>query len=939
MIHEPQRVALPAVLRQGLTVFREVEGKQETYRIRDKWKGQTYQLEAWQFFVLEVLPVCNDFPKLASVFEDRFGRPITTGEVDDLFSVVEEMKLFGLSADAHPLVAAFYKKKGIQLALKTAAGQTEEAAETKGNGGNGKGGKGRGSASPESGAGAAMEHASGSLPGASSVAVVFNSADFTVHEFKMQNKDIEKLCRAIRSDGYKLDVKAPENTVDWLNAALQTPDFYDQAAARKPKMKLSGTIKKLKEQTENARKASFKDLRIDEQNAIRRMNRLLMELLYSETPRGFSPDDSTAENEISWKLFNPTGLIKRIHPFLSPLKYAVYMVPVLTLAAFFTGIHHSDLIRDDLSRMGWISAAHVLTSMLTVNLLAVLVTALTAHSFRATVNSFGIMLLFRFFPLFSVQIGHTEQFSRRERIWLHAAPLLARAGMASVCLLLWFGMRTMNGFLPQLALMVGVIGTAVVLLDANPLMRSSGSRLLGAVLNEPNLRFKAYLALVNRLRGDVYRKTDNSVLAAYALASSLFMVAIVTVFFLFFGNLLKLHLGGAGIFLVVLIILMLALRLTQNIKHLAASHERIARFERWRNRTLPSGQAAASVETETKSVMSPVQWLIVGSIAAGLFVPYHYEPGGSFVLLPNQKAELTTETGGIISRVYFNGGEFLRKGTVVAKLNTTDYEGQVKIYEAKVREQQSVVDDLKSRPTPEELNLAKQALEVRKRQALFSGQKLKRLEILYKEKTISLEEFEDQRKQAEVDAEQVREYRAKLELIQAGATDEEIAAAEARLQSYKEERDYYKEKINQSTIAIPFDGRLEGVNLKLKAGRFLNKGELFAVAQNTSQIVAEIEVPEPDIGYIRTSSNIRLRPLTYSDTDFTGTVTAIDAGVTEKASGRVVKVVTLLDNKDDLLKSGMTGYAKISAENVPVGKVLSRAIVRFFEVEVWSWLP
>ena len=111
------------------------------------------------------------------------------------------------------------------------------------------------------------------------------------------------------------------------------------------------------------------------------------------------------------------------------------------------------------------------------------------------------------------------------------------------------------------------------------------------------------------------------------------------------------------------------------------------------------------------------------------------------------------------------------------------------------------------------------------------------------------------------------------------------------------------------------------------------------MAQNTSQIFAEIEVPEPDIAYVAKSANIRVRPLTYSDTDFNGIVTAIDAGVTEKASGRVVKVVTLLDNKDDLLKSGMTGYAKISAENMPIGKVLSQAIVRFFEVEVWSWMP
>ncbi len=615
------------------------------------------------------------------------------------------------------------------------------------------------------------------------------------------------------------------------------------------------------------------------------------------------------------------------------------MIPALALAALFTGIHHANLIGQDFSRMGWTSAAHVVTSMFTVNLFAVLVTALTAYSYRATVNSFGVMLLFGFFPRFMVRIGHTKQLSRRECIWLYAAPLLARVGIASVCLLIWFGTRTMNGFLPQLALMVGILGAASLLLAANPLMKSSGSQLLGAVLNEPQLRQKAYLALVNKLRGDVYRKADNNVLAVYALASSLFIMATLAVFILFFGNLLKLHLGGAGIFLVVLVLMTLLLRLTAKIKQVAAAYERTAQFDRWKNRALPNVETL-SAETESKSSpMTPVQWLIVGTIAAGLFVPYHYEPGGTFVLLPNQKSELTTENSAIISKVHFDGGEFITKGTVVAELSSVDYQGQMKIYVAKVNEQQAIVEDLRARPKPEELQLARRALQVQEQRGYFSGQKINRLETLYKENTISLEEFEDQRKEFEVDAAQIKEYRAKLELVKAEVTKQEIAAAEAKLQSYREERDYYQEKINQSMITMPFDGRLEGVNLRQKVGHYLNKGELFAVAQNTSQVFAEIEVPQPDIGYIKKSSNIRVRPLSYSDTDFNGMVMAIDAGVTEKDSGKVVKVLTVLDNKDDLLKSGMTGYAKISADNMPIAKVLTKALVRFFEVEVWSWLP
>ncbi len=85
---------------------------------------------------------------------------------------------------------------------------------------------------------------------------------------------------------YQLSIQAPENSIDWLNGVLQTPDLLDQAAAKRAKLVLTDEIKKLKEQTEKNRKAVLKDLKIEEQNAIRRMNRLLLELLYKEAPKG-----------------------------------------------------------------------------------------------------------------------------------------------------------------------------------------------------------------------------------------------------------------------------------------------------------------------------------------------------------------------------------------------------------------------------------------------------------------------------------------------------------------------------------------------------------------------------------------------------------------------------------------------------------------------------
>jgi len=39
------------------------------------------------------------------------------------------------------------------------------------------------------------------------------------------------------------------------------------------------------------------------------------------------------------------------------------------------------------------------------------------------------------------------------------------------------------------------------------------------------------------------------------------------------------------------------------------------------------------------------------------------------------------------------------------------------------------------------------------------------------------------------------------------------------------------------------------------------------------------------------------------------------------------------------LKTGVTGYAKISAGFHPFGLLLVRPATRFIQIEVWSWLP
>jgi putative peptide zinc metalloprotease protein len=65
----------------------------------------------------------------------------------------------------------------------------------------------------------------------------------------------------------------------------------------------------------------------------------------------------------------------------------------------------------------------------------------------------------------------------------------------------------------------------------------------------------------------------------------------------------------------------------------------------------------------------------------------------------------------------------------------------------------------------------------------------------------------------------------------------------------------------------------------------------------------------------------------------------IEQNETLRKEGKVVRVISELDNADDLLRTDMTGYAKIESQWRPVGVAFTRWLIRFLFVEVWSWIP
>ena len=810
MSEQTKKVALPAFLPKRLEAFKIVKNDQQSYLLRDKLLNKVHDMEPWQFFLLEVLPGCEDYPKLCSVFQDRFGRPIQQREIESFFASLADRQLLDFENPTHALLEPF-KTKSYEVKDGAASLKSHEAAVH---------------AKPASGNPAAPAAAQGDL-----------------------------------------------------QAGLNDAAGFDPRATR-------------------------------------------------------------------WMLplFDPRPMLRLLSPAVHPLRHAVYLIPLLVLAAVMLCSQYSYLLRGDLEHLHAEMSLliHVVFSLFTVNLAVTLTTAFIAHAYRATVSKIGISIFVGFLPRFVAQVSHTEQLSRRERMWLNAGPLLTRLVIFSFGVLLWYNTRDSGTLSPKIGMALGLIcAFDLLFVSGNPMVKGSGYQLLAAFTNEPHLHGKAYKTLLNQLRGTTFKQSDSLVLAGFASVTALYSFILIAIAAAMVGAYLQtVMLGGTAIVIAILMGLYLARRAYKRLTLIEAAYERSLQFERWRKRTLP--EAAGEAEDELKPASGWSHFIKVTTAVTLLILlvlPYPYEPSGQFVVHPSEQQQIATDVEGVIDEVYFDGGDTLKKGTVLAKLNTAQLEAQVKVQEGVVAEQVAVVADLKARPKPEEVQVALRELDIAKEQERFSQQRVPRFEEMVKQGTASQDELDQVRKQYQVDAAQVLEKKAALDLVKAGVTKEQIDAAVSKLAAQQDQLALDKDKLRRAVLTMPIDGTLLTLHLREKINSFLERGKPFAVAENTGAVTVEIEIAETDIAEVAVGNKVEVRPMAFSTELFEGKVTLIDRNVTSQSFGTVVKVLARVENADQLLRTGMTGQAKVQGTSMPVWQAFSRGIQRFLTVQVWSWIP
>jgi multidrug efflux pump subunit AcrA (membrane-fusion protein) len=352
-----------------------------------------------------------------------------------------------------------------------------------------------------------------------------------------------------------------------------------------------------------------------------------------------------------------------------------------------------------------------------------------------------------------------------------------------------------------------------------------------------------------------------------------------------------------------------------------------------------------------------LRWSVRLGILAALvligFIPYPYETGGPFTLLPVQQTEVHTQVEGEVVKVMIMEGDLVKIGQPIAMIDPREYERNYAATAEQLAAAQAKLDLALAGPKVEsvataqsELQKANQQVEQARVKSASSATRAKRYDKAFADHLVAAQDYENvlaaadnDRQALEVALKEQIVAQAQLDLTRSGTRPEELDALKAEVQTLQAMWSDLRKQIELTTLTSPVAGRVITPYVDQKVHHYLKTGDLFAKIEESLTIRAEVEVPEEDAPDVKQGALVRVVPWAYPSEIFYGTVVAVAPAANEKSQLTVVRVLSEFPNNDRRLKSNLTGYAKIATHNKPVWKVLLWPLIRWVMVEVWSWIP
>jgi len=244
---------------------------------------------------------------------------------------------------------------------------------------------------------------------------------------------------------------------------------------------------------------------------------------------------------------------------------------------------------------------------------------------------------------------------------------------------------------------------------------------------------------------------------------------------------------------------------------------------------------------------------------------------------PVRSSTVGSAVDGRVEQYLIEEGDYVTKGTALARLRTKDLEIQIDGAMADLRLRWHELRQLENGSRPDEIRKAEADMNSAEALARFTAARYERNKRL--EGTLSADEIEQYKSDAEGAAAKYEAAKATWKLAVEGPRDEEIDQAWARFFQQQEEIRRLEDDLNEHTIVAPFDGYV--THEYTEVGQWIDKGDPVVDLVEVQQVDVQVNVLESDVSQIE-----------VNQTEAEVELAALPGG---KWTGRVVAVVPQAD--------------------------------------------
>jgi multidrug resistance efflux pump len=182
---------------------------------------------------------------------------------------------------------------------------------------------------------------------------------------------------------------------------------------------------------------------------------------------------------------------------------------------------------------------------------------------------------------------------------------------------------------------------------------------------------------------------------------------------------------------------------------------------------------------------------------------------------------------------------------------------------------------------------------------------------------------------------QLADKMAKLVLLEAGTRPEEIDAAQSHVNQIREEANYLERLRDRLLLRTNTPGVVVTPRMNEKIGHYYEEGDLICEVEEPLPLRAEVTLTEDEVAQVKPGQTIELKARALPFGVIHGKVEQIAPRTTEGELQNKVVVYCTVDDHDEALRPGMSGYARIYSDRCCVGWFLVKKIVRMLRTEFW----